>query len=71
MDNFTLHINSFADRVRAMNQMRSPELRLTPTEANNLLADVTQLLTQVAAANQKRETDPDQVIEVRMDGGSF
>jgi uncharacterized lipoprotein YajG len=71
MDNFTLHINSFADRVRAMNQMRSPELRLTPTDANNLLADITQVLAQVAAANQRTETDPNAVIEVRMDGGSF
>lgn len=71
MDDFTLHINTFADRVRAMNQMRLQDLRLTPVEANNLLADITQLSIQVARSQAAADAAQEQTVSVEMNGGSF
>ena len=71
MNNFTLHITTFADRVRAMNQMKNNELKLTATEANNLLADITQLAMQNVSLVEKVEQVQSQTVEIRMDGGSF
>jgi hypothetical protein len=71
MNNFTLHINTFADRVRAMNQLKQNELKLTATEANNLLADITQLAMQNVSLVEKFEQAKSETVEIRMDGGSF
>lgn len=71
MDNFTYHISAFNDRVRAMNQTHKTELRMTAVEANNLLADIVSLLTQVASAKQQLDTADTQIVEVVMDGGGF
>jgi hypothetical protein len=71
MNNFTLHITTFADRVRAMNQMKNNELKLTATEANNLLADITQLAMQNISLIEKVDQVQAQTVEIRMDGGSF
>ena len=71
MNNFTLHITAFADRVRAMNQMKNHEVKLTSTEANNLLADITQLAMQNVSLVEKVEQAQSQTVEIRMDGGSF
>jgi hypothetical protein len=71
MNNFTLHITTFADRVRAMNQLKQNELKLTATEANNLLADITQLAMQNVSLVEKNERAEAEPLEIRVDGGSF
>lgn len=71
MDNFTYHISAFNDRVRAMNQTHKTEVRLTAVEANNLLADITALLAQVASIKQQLDAADTKIVEVVMDGGGF
>ena len=67
----TLSIQTFSDRVRVMNQMKSPELRLTAMDANNLHADITLVLAEVARLSMQLEQGASQVPEVNMDGGKF
>lgn len=71
MDNFTHHISLLNDRIRTMNQMHKPELRLTAVEANNLLSDIVALLAQVASLKQQLDVANTQVVDVVMDGGGF
>ena len=54
-----------------MNQMKNNEVKLTATEANNLLADITQLAMQNVSLVEKVEQAQSQTVEIRMDGGSF
>lgn len=56
-----------------MNQSNSKDLILTKTEAQNLQADIFELLTQIAALTivRKAEDDENAVIGVNMDGGGF
>jgi hypothetical protein len=70
-NDFTLHVNLFSDRVRAMNQQRQTELKLTATEANNLLADITQLAAQSARLSQELLDATQQQVEISVNGGSF
>ena len=71
MSNFTLHITTFADRVRAMNQMKQTELKLTATEANNLLADITQTYAMIVRLTEDLEQQKNQDIQISVDGGGF
>jgi hypothetical protein len=70
-NDFTLHVNLFADKVRAMNQQRQTELKLSATDANNLLADITQLATTSARLSQQIMDKEQQDVQISMDGGSF
>lgn len=70
-NNFTYHVGLFNDRVRAMNQSNRTEVRLTATEANNLLSDIVSLTTQIARLEAQNAPEQDTVVEVFMDGGSF
>jgi hypothetical protein len=71
MDNLTLHISSFNDRVKGMNQMRATELRLTSVEANNLLGDIFAVLAQVSRLSNQLEQSSGNTTEIVMDGGGF
>jgi hypothetical protein len=71
MDNLTLHISSFNDRVKGMNQMRAAELRLTSVEANNLLGDIFAVLAQVSRLSNQLEQASGNTTEIVMDGGGF
>ncbi len=68
---YTLHVSAFNDKVRVMNQLRQNELRLTATEANNLMADITAILVQVAKLTEDTSTSQNEVTELLMDGGGF
>ena len=67
----TMHIVNFSDRIRALNQLRTPELRLTAVEANNLHADITTMLAEIARLNLQLQNNYNQTIEVQLDGGKF
>jgi hypothetical protein len=73
MDNNTLtvHMATFNDRVRAMNQMNRQELRLTAVEANNLLSDMFAVLAQVSQMTQQMAEGQNQVVQVQLSGGGF
>ena len=66
-----MHIVNFSDRIRALNQLRTPELRLTAVEANNLHADITTMLAEIARLNLQLQNNYNQTIEVQLDGGKF
>jgi hypothetical protein len=68
---FTHHVTLFNDRVRAMNQMNKPDLRLTAVEANNLLSDIFAVFAQMAVQNQQITENKSEVIEVQLNGGGF
>jgi len=71
MNNSSLHISKFNDKVRVMNQTSSQNLIFSAQEARNLHAEIFELLAQIAE-NQiipnKASTD---VVTVQMDGGNF
>jgi len=63
MDDLSIHIKNFNDRVRAMNQTHSRDLTMT-TDIFAVLALVTELTSQL---NTREEA----TVEVVMDGGGF
>jgi hypothetical protein len=67
----TLSISQFSDRVRVMNQMKSSELRLSPMDANNLHADITQMLAEIARLSIELQQGNAATPEINMDGGKF
>jgi hypothetical protein len=69
--NLTMHLSTFNDRVKGMNQMRQQEIRLTSVEANNILSDVFSLLAQIARLEARAAENAAEVTTVVMDGGGF
>lgn len=69
----SIHLRNFNNKVKVMNQSNSKELILSKTEAQNLQADIFELLTQIAelTAIRKAEDEENAVIKVGMDGGGF
>lgn len=67
----TLHITTFSDKVRALNQLRNNELRMSAAEANNLHADITVMLAEIARLHLLQKNKTNEVIEVELDGGKF
>lgn len=70
-NNLTYHVSMYNDRVRAMNQMNKPELRLTSVEANNLLSDIVAVLAQVSQLTEQLTQAGNAVVQIQMDGGGF
>lgn len=68
----SIHLKAFNNRVKVMNQTNSKELVLSKLEAQNLQADIFELLTQIAelTAVKEKETE-DARIDIKMDGGGF
>jgi hypothetical protein len=71
MDNVSVHLRMFNDRVRAMNQLQKKDLTLTAAEARNLQAEIFELLTQIAELSSSPSTNNADIITVNMDGGGF
>mgnify|MGYP003339167863 CR=1 FL=1 len=68
----TIHLKKFNDKVKVMNQSNAKDLTLTKLEAQNLQADIFELLTKIADLTETREvatTEP--VLNIGMDGGGF
>ena len=70
-NNLTLHLQAFNDRVKAMNQLKSTELRMTAVDANNLLGDMFAVLAEVTRLQAQLNAGNNTVVEVVMDGGTF
>lgn len=68
-NNLPLQIRQFNARVRAMQQSNSKILTLNAQEAQSLQAEIYDLLATIASLVKTNESN--EVIEVRMDGGSF
>lgn len=69
--NPTINLLSFNDKIRLMNQTKSSELRMTAIEANNLQADITAMLAEIARLSIVNQQQNNQPIEIAIDGGGF
>ena len=68
----SLHLKAFNNRVKVMNQTNAKELVLSKLEAQNLQADIFDLLGQIQALSEiKQAEDAENVISINMDGGRF
>ena len=73
MDNLTLAIKNFNDKVKILNNTNQKQLILTANEARNLNSDIQNLLAYCvhlgSKSTQKHNKEP--MIEVTLDGGKF
>lgn len=68
----SLHLKNFNKRVQVMNQTNAKELVLTKLEAQNLHAELFEILAQLADLVEAKQADNDNsVVSVSMDGGGF
>lgn len=67
MNNLSLHLKMFNDKVRLMNQLNQKELVLSAQEARNLHSDVFEILNRPLQQEQQTE----QITSVKFDGGKF
>lgn len=71
-EQLSLHLKAFNRRVQVMNQTNAKELILTKLEAQNLHAELFELLAQLADLVEQKETSTQEaVVSVDMDGGNF
>lgn len=69
--NPTVNILGFNDKIRLMNQTRALELRITAIEANNLQADITAMLAEIARLSVLNNQKNEQIVQISIDGGGF
>ena len=67
----SLHLKAFNNRVKVMNQTNAKDLTLSKLEAQNLQADIFELLTQIQELAEVKKVQEEQVVTVGMDGGGF
>jgi hypothetical protein len=68
----SLHLKAFNNRVKVMNQTNAKELVLSKLEAQNLQADIFDLLAQIQALSKIKQAEAaENVISINMDGGGF
>lgn len=70
MNNHSIPLKAFNDKIRVMNQSRSRELTLTAEEARNLHVEIFTLLEQIAVLS-RNSTAPESDVQISMDGGGF
>jgi len=66
----TLHLKSFNNKVKVMNQTNAKDITLTALEARNLHNDIFDLLSKIAGLTEVKETPAD-VDSLDFDGGNF
>jgi hypothetical protein len=73
MDNLTLAIKNFNDKVKLLNNTNQKQLVLTATEARNLNSDIQNLLAYCVHLGSQgaRKNTQEPLIEVTLDGGKF
>lgn len=67
----SLHLKNFNKRVQVMNQTNAKELVLSRIEAQNLHAELFELLAHLADLTDSQQAVNNDVITVGMDGGDF
>lgn len=68
MSNIPLHVKTFNDKVRLMNQSNSRTLTMSAEDARNLHAEIFNLLAELSKQPKNVANQP---INVEMDGGPF
>jgi hypothetical protein len=69
-DKLSIHVRTFNEKVRIMNQTQKKDLILTAPEARNLHADIFALLAQLAELTEQPKNTGG-VSQISMDGGGF
>ncbi len=68
----TLHLNKFIDRVRGQDARGAKDFVMSMADAKDLHADVTRLLLEIHNLREQTSiTAQEEVITIKMDGGSF
>ena len=67
----SLHLKKFNDRVKVMNQTNSKDLNLSAAEARQLQADIFDLLTQIQALSEVKDSRENEVINIQVKGSGF
>lgn len=67
----SLHLKKFNDRVKVLNQTNARELVLSAAEARQLQADIFDLLTQIQALTEIKDSNQNEVIAVQVKGAGF
>lgn len=70
MNQLSIAIRTFNDRVKQMNQSSSRQLTLNSDEARNLHSDIFNLLAIIAELQQPKVTQ-EVISDVLLDGGGF
>lgn len=68
MENVSIHIKNFNDKIKVMNQTNRKELILSALEARNLHAEIFEIL---ALLSKNSGSNTSENINVVMDGGGF
>jgi hypothetical protein len=71
MDNLSIHVRNFNEKVRIMNQSQRKELVLSAQDARNLHADIFALLTHIAELSEQPRIETPAIAQISMDGGGF
>lgn len=70
MEQLSLTMRTFNDRVKQMNQTNGKQLVLSAQEARSLHNDIFAMLTNIAELTSKGGTESE-VIQISVDGGGF
>ncbi len=70
MQNLSIAMRTFNERVKLMNQTSARQLTLTSDEARNLHSDIFAILSNLAELQAKPEV-PAETSSIGLDGGSF
>lgn len=72
MEQISLHIKKFNDRVKVMNQTNAKDLTLSKLEAQNLQAEIFELLVKMSdLVEVKKQDSAPATVSVDFDGGNF
>ena len=68
----TIHLNKFVDRVRGFESRGAKDFIMSLKDAQDLHADITRLLLELRDLREQTAKAPqEEVIQVKMEGGSF
>lgn len=70
MEQLSLSVRTFNERVRAMNQTNGKQLVLSTQEARSLQADIFNMLAMIAELSAAKEA-AGAVTQIEVDGGRF
>jgi len=71
MQQTSIAVRNFNDRVKQMNQTNSRQIILTADEARNLHSDIYALLNNIAELVTLQTSEPSQNNSISLDGGGF
>ena len=69
MEQLTIAMRTFNERVKAMNQTNGKQVVLSAQEARNLHSDIFALLTNIAELSSNKASED--VIQIEVSGGTF